>query len=1118
MRLYMAANFDMLENLPFAWEHFLVFHIPPGERGRRSSNECFSLTKQVQQEFDRQRLHERAISLLKTALNDARSWNRTSVFKLRATVRLEQYDAKAAAFPLNLGNTPALGGMLSVARDAGPLKDLCRATAMPSSTPNDFRRQFEGVDTLPNQGLFSLQIEPERRVKSLPMERAVAEDFLRLRQTAGPGERDIVLEILVETAPAVYNRQARGAIPARVIAVRAIDQVRHSVLHIFALPAQLPTVSTSQPDSGTQLNSLQLSMLLLRDHSQLLSKERSLRMTEQLIRAEQACFKNIQTIRSSSEQINALQLDNRNPILTFEIQKLENERPELTHGPLLGVFRSPVADWSFLTKEPRYDARRGQVIEVFFFSEAHLGNRQPSFLAQELEPLFRRHSVAIANTAPTLLQATVSLPAVAYDFQAQAFRFRGAGNQNGASLFKPIARSAPAEVAGHSYFYEPPEQHGRPGPVETNKPGVAPIVECNALKTWRDLISEATFTGSSEHVVSPTLAFDRQLSLSELKFHPAEAERITKQLRRDGTGLSARLVFQIVKTIVGSDRSNERPAGYLLARTERIDILNRDDVVLTSLPIADFPTAQDNADKVAKDLASVGAQARTSLPEPVTFGPEIADLLIVKHRPDLVNEQFVWNMMIARREYERATDNPQYGRFFTRLQTTANKPDENLLRPVLSRFEQWTRDRATALPSKFTIAHAVKIESGKLGLGSCLSVSFANAMSGTDAANQHASDVAACKRRGGSNCDQIPRPVPVQSLDLDVNQCLGSALGRRSRGNRPDIIALSAPLPEPAIDANWNRTGGNIRREIDVLITSAEGNLPVLRFKATVEEVRFVESGSSLRLAVVTPSSLPIAAPTQPTEPTETAVPKQGGPDVLGLQIGMQFAEAEKIIRSHMNVGLTLVADRQWQTTVASGTILPFSSGRLFISQDEKELITIFDEPPAVPGVVMGVVRQVRFAKSQVPLLALVTELKNKYGQQPVVDNNMMGPGMLLWGRQFVRDDKTLAQGCIPIRNVSYKKIWRMPDGKPANHPLFRSRQDGSFPTLETEASLANHGRACGQGVVAYFDVTQSNWDALSVWLFDMTSYAAAIVASKKMPKGEVGADTAVKPPVGIKF
>ena len=259
----------------------------------------------------------------------------------------------------------------------------------------------------------------------------------------------------------------------------------------------------------------------------------------------------------------------------------------------------------------------------------------------------------------------------------------------------------------------------------------------------------------------------------------------------------------------------------------------------------------------AKTAVNIGGtpaatQTKTSPPEPVTLGPEVADLLVVKHLPDSADENFFWNMMLARRDYERTSKDPQYGRFFTLALSTPPQPDSAKLRPLLPKFEKWTRDRAAALPDKVAVDELFHFANGTLPASRCLGVSFADAMRSVDAENARRSDVAACKRSGGTDCEKLGAP-PVQTTreyDLNMQQCgAGAALGLTAR-RAPDRIRIKGTIPAPDLNAAWIRKlapGDAVRRDVVLNVTAVDPlRAGSFRFDATVVDARFVDAGTKL--------------------------------------------------------------------------------------------------------------------------------------------------------------------------------------------------------------------------------------------------------------------------------
>ncbi|WP_084386786.1 peptidoglycan-binding domain-containing protein [Castellaniella caeni] len=104
------------------------------------------------------------------------------------------------------------------------------------------------------------------------------------------------------------------------------------------------------------------------------------------------------------------------------------------------------------------------------------------------------------------------------------------------------------------------------------------------------------------------------------------------------------------------------------------------------------------------------------------------------------------------------------------------------------------------------------------------------------------------------------------------------------------------------------------------------------------------------------------------------------GQDIVGVQLGMPFDEAEAIIRKHMDVGQVLEGRRASDTGQQSGLPTPMTAGKLFVSRDQRELIALIDEPPLAAGKVLGVWRQIYMAINTTPKDVISTALLEKYG------------------------------------------------------------------------------------------------------------------------------------------
>ena len=259
---------------------------------------------------------------------------------------------------------------------------------------------------------------------------------------------------------------------------------------------------------------------------------------------------------------------------------------------------------------------------------------------------------------------------------------------------------------------------------------------------------------------------------------------------------------------------------------------------------------------------------------------------------------------------------------------------------------------------------------------------------------------------------------------------------------------------------------------------------------------------------------------------TPSSTPKAN--DIVGIKLGMTFAQADEIIGHKMAVGTILTADRKRQNG-AKATFKPYSSGRMYISKDGKEIITIYDEPPAKPGVVLAVARQVRILGSKVPrknIAELIkSKLTNKYGSAPKwVERDD-------WSAKFwtacwsiptpIREPEP---NCGPARTSGDGEIWYTKDGKSANNTSPNGVNPGDPPAFARHnyapRSAGSPESADSAGIVAEI----STWPKIikiDTWLFNDQVYSKAFFADKTaFETKEAASAAAAKAHIetGIKF
>src|SRR5262245_9031637 len=119
-KLYLAANADVLgDDKSAAWEHYLLFRVPPADAPQRFSPECRDLQTKVSNEITAQTLLDGAVRDFKQALVAAQSSPRTAMFTLRTRERLKVYDVARNVFQLDTIGSSMLvdGAKIPIGRD-----------------------------------------------------------------------------------------------------------------------------------------------------------------------------------------------------------------------------------------------------------------------------------------------------------------------------------------------------------------------------------------------------------------------------------------------------------------------------------------------------------------------------------------------------------------------------------------------------------------------------------------------------------------------------------------------------------------------------------------------------------------------------------------------------------------------------------------------------------------------------------------------------------------------------------------------------------------------------------------------------------------------------------------
>ncbi|MEX3006837.1 peptidoglycan-binding protein [Hoeflea sp. TYP-13] len=289
---------------------------------------------------------------------------------------------------------------------------------------------------------------------------------------------------------------------------------------------------------------------------------------------------------------------------------------------------------------------------------------------------------------------------------------------------------------------------------------------------------------------------------------------------------------------------------------------------------------------------------------------------------------------------------------------------------------------------------------------------------------------------------------------------------------------------------------------------------PIFIIRGDVQEARLVKVNHIKRggdASLTTIALLDTQVPQQPDEslmkeavPAFSPPPKEPfGPDVVGLRLGMSFEDAEKIIREHMDVGQVYRADRAWQPATATGDLKPYTSGMLYESEDSTDMIVIFDEPPAAPGTVMGILRRVAFPEGTVLPADIYSLLVKKYGKPDDADKYRM-----IWQL----GEKSGSGDCVAFWNSSGTlDLWRNPAEGAQGADSFPAPRPGVVPSMgfyKDDMDVEDNGD-CPPGIIANVDKSLQlkpgqYFLALEVRVFDQRIYAEQFRTSvQKVKEGE---------------
>jgi hypothetical protein len=380
-------------------------------------------------------------------------------------------------------------------------------------------------------------------------------------------------------------------------------RAQNSQLIASAYPEKAPSSQTPAlpraSASGSVEFTLQLSALLtIRDLPQYFNDQAIVKFATQQIAIEKAIWGAL----VGGKDRNTGQPMPPPPQITFEWQKLIDQRPDLAQGPLLDVFINTAPDWSFLRNEKGWDPNSlaPPYVVAFLFSREKVEGRDPEFAAHDLIPVVKQQMAIATKKVPTHFYFTETLPIWQYDFDAKSIRFPGPSGPTRLNLLMPmfdteikkgyreLLNALPAKAramadyfmagGGESLNYNV-IQHQMPGDVNPGKQ----VVGYMPPYAWKDAFR---FAALPEPTV---IALDRQVQITALPLDSARAEAVHKE----GGQLSARVYFAVDHIELQHPAKKDDNTTMVFGRLEKVEILTRNKEMLASLKPESFQVAPE---------------------------------------------------------------------------------------------------------------------------------------------------------------------------------------------------------------------------------------------------------------------------------------------------------------------------------------------------------------------------------------------------------------------------------------------------------------------------------------------------------------------------------------------
>ncbi|WP_158238520.1 peptidoglycan-binding protein [Pollutimonas subterranea] len=592
------------------------------------------------------------------------------------------------------------------------------------------------------------------------------------------------------------------------------------------------------------------------------------------------------------------------------------------------------------------------------------------------------------------------------------------------------------------------------------------------------------------------LAIPNQQSLYTVELEPSKVRpHLSHTLRQQTKFRTA-----AIKTVTGSEGRQA-----ILIRLEPLSLTLESGLGTVTTHAFNHVPKLDDKSFITAGQVTVSDNPVALSPESVVLSPALIDLMVARAVGENLSEAAMAHIIARRWRFENTEASPMGGRFFVRGK---RQPSLDEIHPIIPQFVTWATQALPTVPQQVMIkvpmmnglqpAGPKKMDWSRFGcfIGTnedrwLMSSTATRINVDTSRREQALKDgqsgwtpseerqliamraiveVADFTQAIGRSCKgkdenlgvtnpatfymRMSNSIPSTTIDRasSIQQPMANAVFKIKGINHTDARPSHTDLlPKELLDI-YKEAGSKSPSSQEGVVIEGE-LLEIAYFDNAGREVDRLQPDPALSLNEIIKrfhASLEAATPAATDGPY--------GPDMVGLQLGMSFDEAEKIIRQHMDVGRVFEGQRNHAAVTDAGMLRPLKSGKLFVSADGRELIAIIDEPPAIDRKVLAAWRRVYVPAATVGEADAASALREKYGK----------PG--------------------PYQDVQAgnRNIWRTPAGHHCE-PIYRYGQANALSvTWMDEGTMTDLKSGDGKPMLdaaypaPYFDPTNPSFSALT--------------------------------------